>query len=277
MARRPVQGSTLQEEAFKDLPVKAIAQNPRNPRDHYRDVDELAASIKAVGLLTPLAVTRYEVFLTHYPDYEHDVAGFDWVALNGNRRLAALRELGIERVQATVVDHLGREGMMDEAVLADNIHNERLPLLREAIALSELKDKHGSQTAVATRLGKSVAYVNQRLGLLRLTDELQQALSAGDLSFVDARALSTLPQQQQAEQWQALLAGKDGSRGADDPDEPAVPAKDDKPGPDASARKPRPRNIRISTPDKLASSLREVLSAEELSELVRLLTGESAG
>ncbi|MDT8916220.1 ParB/RepB/Spo0J family partition protein [Amycolatopsis sp. PS_44_ISF1] len=277
--RRTVEGSTLPKDGLKDVPLTALVHNPRNPRDDYDDVEELAAGIKAVGLLTPLSVTRYELFLTHFPEYEAEIAGHDWVVLNGNRRLAALHQLKWAKVPVIVADHLGRDGMFDEAVLADNIHNKRLPVMREALALKQLVDRHGSQAVVAERLGKSRAYVSQRIGLLRLTDDLQTEVRTGSLQFEDARTLSALPKEQQPSQRQRLreLGGiaddVDTARRmfADEKREQRAPKAADADQP-APRGRPRGKTLRIGTPEELAAALRDVLSPSDLATLAQLLT-----
>lgn len=276
--RRTVEGSTLPKDGLKDVPVSALAHNPRNPRDGYDDVAELAASIKAAGLLTPLAVTRYELFLTHFPEYEHEIAGHDWVVLNGNRRLAAVRLLELPKVPVIVADHLGRDGMFDEAVLIDNIHNERLPVMREALALQQLADRHGTQAAVAERLGMSRAYVSQRIGLLRLTDDLQAEVRAGSLAFEDARTLSALPAEEQPLQRQRLRELSETAGDVDTARRMLADEKREKREPAATAAakpaqrgRPRIKTLRIGTPEELAVDLREALSPPDLATLVKLL------
>uniref|UniRef100_UPI003F494217 ParB/RepB/Spo0J family partition protein n=1 Tax=Amycolatopsis sp. CA-082387 TaxID=3239918 RepID=UPI003F494217 len=275
--RRTVEGSTLPKDGLKEVPLSALAHNPRNPRDGYDDVTELAESIKMAGLLTPLAVTRYELFLTHFPEYEHEIAGHDWVVLNGNRRLAAVRLLELPKVTVIVADHLGRDGMFDEAVLIDNIHNERLPVMREALALQQLADRHGTQAAVAARLGMSRAYVSQRIGLLRLSDDLQAEVRTGSLAFEDARTLSALPAGEQPVQRQRLrelsesVGDVDTARRmlADEKREPAAAPAAAKP---AQRGRPRNKTLRIGTPEELAVDLREALSPPDLATLAKLLT-----
>ncbi|MGW5703826.1 ParB/RepB/Spo0J family partition protein [Amycolatopsis japonica] len=281
--RRTVEGSALGDsgEGPKTVPVGSIAHNPRNPRDHYNDVAELAMGIKSVGIMTPLAVTRYEMYLTHYPEHEHEIAGYDWVVLNGNRRLAAAKLLDLTEVPVTIADHLGRDRKFDEGVLIDNIHREKLPLLREALALQDLVDRHGSQSVVAERIGKTPAYVNQRLGLLRLVDELKTAVREKKLAFEDARKLSALPAEEQLPQWKRLLELREATGDADlarqqladenrSSGDDAAGATADSPA-SAPRGRPRARTVKIGAPDEMATKLREFLSEEDLTVLVKLL------
>lgn len=208
--RRRIEGSALATtSAPTTVPVTSIAHNPRNPRDDYNDIAELADSIREVGVLQPLGVVRYEVFLSHYPDHEQEVGTCDWVALNGNRRLAAARHLGLDEVPVHVLDRLGREDHLDESVLIENIHRQQLPPLREAQAIKMLLDRHGSQREVAKRIGKTQAFVSQRLALLSLTPDLKDALTTGELHVRDARRIAKLPQDEQHAAWEQLKRAAD--------------------------------------------------------------------
>jgi ParB family transcriptional regulator, chromosome partitioning protein len=224
--RRAVQGSAATSSAASPhaVPVSSVAHNPRNPRDDYDDIDELAKVIDEVGVLQPIGIVRYETFLTHYPQYEHEVGACDWVVINGNRRLAAARKAGLEDIPAHVVDRLGRDDQFDEAALIENIHRENLPPLREAAALQELVKRHGSQRKVAQRIGKTNGYVSQRIALLNLVPELQAALRAGQINVVDARRLGGLDPEQQRAEWERIQASTpDQEAESDASDAPAAP------------------------------------------------------
>jgi ParB family transcriptional regulator, chromosome partitioning protein len=277
MGRRPVTGSAASTAASTpaSVPVSSIAHNPRNPRDHYNDVDDLVASFAEVGVLQPLGIVRYEIFLTHYPQHEHEVGTYDWVVVNGNRRLAAARDAGLTDVPVVVLDRLGRDDHLDEAVLIENIHRAALPPLREAQALRLLVDRHGTQAAVAKRISKTEGFISQRLALLKLVPELQAAVESGDLLVQDARRLGKVPPSEQVDEWKRIrdLYAVKTAR-----DEPS--ARNGKPYADAgerAAKKPqsaRTPALKIGTPPEIAEQLRHHLTPESLAELIRLLTAK---
>lgn len=276
-SRRRVEGSAVLAHQPTSVPTDSIAFNPRNPRDDYGDVGELAASIKEVGVLQPIGVVRYEVFLTHYPEHEHEIGAHDWVVLHGNRRLAAARLVDLAEIPIRVMDALGRGDQLDESVLIENIHRQALPPLREAAALRILCDRHGSQTAVAGRIGKSNGYVSQRLSLLNLTPDLQAALKAADLLVEEARKIAKFPPEQQADELAKLRAAvyavkTDNTPAADEPAEES--AADDVAEPPA----PRERVVRhlfqVGSPPDMAKQLREYLSVDERRDLARLLLAD---
>ena len=286
MGRRPITGSAAATAATTptSVPVTSIAHNPRNPRDHYDDIAELVASLQEVGVLQPLGVVRYEIFLTHYPQHEHEVGTYDWVVINGNRRLAAARKLGLSDVPVTVLDRLGRDDHLDEAVLIENIHREALPPLREAQALRLLVDRHGTQSAVAKRVGKTEGFVSQRLALLKLVPDLQIALSAGELTVEDARKLGKAPADRQVDEWARLRELYAVKIAPDETDDGhyedgvtgVVPPQHGQPTSRPARASTRRANtlpsIQIGTPAEIAKQLRERLTHEDLTALVELLT-----
>ena len=272
--RPTIAGSTLGTSATPtSLPPSTLAPNPRNPRDSYDDVDELAESIRQIGILQPLGVVRYEIFLAHYPKYESDVGTCEWVVINGNRRLAAARLVGLAEVPVTMLEHLGRDAMLDEAVLVENIHRRDLPPLREAQAIQVLVERQGSQAKAAARLGKTQGFISQRLALLKLAPALREALTAGSLPLEEARTLGRLTVQEQEQAWEdrqaespgapvALSAASEASSGtATSPTDYGV----------IDQHRSWPKRMKFGAPSQMATTLRTHLSVEERAELARLL------
>lgn len=227
-------GRRISGAATTSAPVASIAHNPRNARDDYADIEELQDSIQQYGILQPIGVVRYEVFLAKWPEYEQELQSAHWVAMQGNRRLAAARAVGLTEVPVTVQEQLGRTDRLDESILIENVHRKDLPPLREAALLQELVDKHGSQTAVAKVLAKSVGWVNQRLSLLKLLPELQDKLSRGELTVEQARDLSRIPRSRQAEAFDAGPPFRDPAKTENAKVSPAAPAPDPEPKPTSS-------------------------------------------
>ncbi|MGH3783126.1 MAG: ParB/RepB/Spo0J family partition protein [Pseudonocardiaceae bacterium] len=266
------------------VPVSSIAHNPRNPRDDYNDVTELAASIREVGVLQPLGVVRYEVFLTHYPDCEDQVGTHDWVVLHGNRRLEAARQAGLTEVPVNVMDHLGRDKQFDEAVLVENIHRAALPPLREAAALAALVELHGSQREVARRIGKSQGFVSQRLMLLELPDELRAALAGHQVTVEQARKIAALPADTQRRivaagppyglatvvaQTTTAVGHAPAGNLTPTPQIPGQPSAGERAG--ATRQEMMVIRVPAHSPERLAAALRDRYSTAELAELMRLL------
>lgn len=280
--------------------VGSLAHNPRNARDDYEDVDELAASIEEYGVLQPLGVVRYEIFLARYPEHEDAIGSAHWVVIQGNRRLAAARRAQLDEVPVVVQEQLGRGDQFDESILIENVHREGLPILREAALLRELLNKHGSQRSLASKIKKSQGYISQRLSLLDLAPILQEELSRGELSVMAARELASLPHDEQVEAYKAGPPYKEAARessttavgsgsadygvishAANAPENPPPEAStagqsDDDADYDVisteSSEGARPkRRSKFPEPAVLASRLRQEYTAEQREELASLL------
>lgn len=162
------------------VPVAAIAPNPMQPRTAMdpEALAELAESIREHGLIQPLIVTRQG------PEQYQLIAG--------ERRLQAARLAGLGSVPAIVKEATPQEVL--ELALVENIQRADLNPLEEASAFRHLVDEFGlTQEQVARRVGKSRVAVTNTLRLLRLPDEVREALAGGTIHEGHARALLALP------------------------------------------------------------------------------------
>ncbi len=175
-----------------------LAHNPFNPRDELTDIEETADSLRAKGQIQPITVTRRAAFLQAHPGQEEAIGDAEYVVIDGNRRLAAAHEAGLEKLRIDVNDDLAASAadILESALIA-NIHRVDVPPINQARAIQELLTKHGTQEKVAKRLGKSGAWVSQRLALLELPDDLQQKVESGELTVKDGRRIGRLPKDQQ--------------------------------------------------------------------------------
>lgn len=144
-----------------------------NIREHIGDVRELAKSIEAVGLLSPLLVTG----ITEAPSL-----------IAGHRRLAAAKALGLTEVEVIFLED--RTSSRVATQLVENMQREDLTPLEEAAGLAELTQELGSQAAAAKAVGRSRAHVSKRLKLLDLDEEAQVMVSDGNLTAEDAYELA---------------------------------------------------------------------------------------
>ncbi len=162
-----------------ELPIAALEPSRTNPRRTMDKITlgELASSIRVNGLLQPLLVRplaeskgKYEVVC-------------------GNRRLLALREVGVETCAATV-----RELSDDEAAEAqqvENLQREDVPPLEEGEAFNTLVKKHGLEK-VAARIGKSTSFIRRRMMLTRLTGLARKLLQNGVLPIKSAELIAAV-------------------------------------------------------------------------------------
>ena len=160
------------------LPVDAIAPNPDQPRRVFpqHELEELAASIRSLGLLQPLTVRRGE-------------RGWELVA--GERRLRAAKLAGLTEVPCLSLQIDSQRSSL--LALVENLQRRDLDFWEEAQALDKLiRTYHLSQEEAARRIGKSQSAVANKLRLLKLSPALLEKLRAAGLTERHARALLRL-------------------------------------------------------------------------------------
>ena len=160
-----------------ELPVDEIIANPHQPRTHFDDeaIRELAASIRATGVLQPVLVRR-----------NPEAGGYQLVV--GERRLRATIIAGIKKIPAIVKDVADREMM--ELSLVENIQRENLNPIEEATAYQTLVKELGlTHDQVSERVGKQRVSITNSMRLLSLPVEVQEMVSRETLSAGHARAL----------------------------------------------------------------------------------------
>ena len=161
------------------LPVSDISPNPNQPRRVFSpsELDELALSIREVGILQPLTVRR-------------GTNGWELVA--GERRLRAATLAGLTTVPCLAVE--ADESRSTLLALVENIQRQDLDFWEEALALDRLMQVCGlTQSDAARRVGKSQSALSNKLRLLKLPEDVLRALRDGGFTERHARALLTLP------------------------------------------------------------------------------------
>jgi len=168
--------------SFQEVALRAIRPNRQQPRQIFDsdDLDELAASIKEVGLLQPVVV--------------RPLSRGQFELVMGERRWRAAQQLGLATIPA-IVRHTDDADMLRDALL-ENLHRAQLNPLEEAAAYQQLLDDFGcTQEELATRLVRSRPQITNTLRLLKLPPLVQRRLAAGVLSAGHARALLGLDDQ----------------------------------------------------------------------------------
>jgi ParB family chromosome partitioning protein len=164
---------------LRDLPIESLVPNPQQPRRHFDQpaLEELAASMRASGILQPLVVRP---------------RGSQYEILVGERRWRAAQLAGLAQVPAIVREASDAEAL--ELALVENLLREDLNPLEAADAYQRLLTEFGwTQEELARRLGKDRSSVANALRLLRLPPLIQEDLRAGRLTMGHARALLGLP------------------------------------------------------------------------------------
>jgi len=176
----PVTGGLL------EVAVTAIALNPHQPRTHFDDeaLNELAASIRAVGVLQPLLVRTLQ------PG--------EYQLIAGERRLKAAQRAGLRNVPVIVRDTT--DAASAEQALIENVHREDLGALEEAAAYQQLLEDFGlTHDQLASRVGKNRATISNSLRLLALPAGVQQLIADRRLSAGHAKVLLSITDRVQQE------------------------------------------------------------------------------
>jgi ParB family chromosome partitioning protein len=170
-----------------------LSPNPRQPRTEFSEaaLEELAASIRLLGLLQPIVVRPADAAAPAAAEERYEIVA-------GERRFRAARLAGLEEIPA-VVRYTGDGDLLTEA-LVENVHRANLNPLEEAHAYRQLLDDFGiTHEELAARLGKSRPAISNCLRLLNLPAPIQQRVITGVLSAGHARALLSLDSADQQE------------------------------------------------------------------------------
>lgn len=178
--------------------VTEIAPHPANFRKNLTDLDALAESIAEQGLTHPLEVMPADRVAAAWPRQAEALAEYSWVLLSGHRRLAAAQRVFAADPEQTVPVVVRRDDICDEPVkqldviaTEDSAHRSLNPI-EQARAFQASIEAGRTQRQTAKQYGCAQGLVAQRLSLLRLPEELQQAVETGELGPWDARKLARL-------------------------------------------------------------------------------------
>ena len=158
------------------LDLERIERNPFQPRAEFdgASLDELKRSIQEKGVIQPITVRRVD-------------QGFQLIT--GERRVRAAREAGLRQIPAYILQINTNEEML-ELALIENLQREDLNPVEVAVSYRRLMEECDlTQELVSQRVGKDRSTVTNTLRLLKLPEEIQQAVRKGQISGGHARAL----------------------------------------------------------------------------------------
>jgi ParB family chromosome partitioning protein len=170
----------LGKETVQEIDVSQIVVNPFQPRRFFaeQELEELAASIKAVGLIHPPVVRPAE-----------DGKTFELVS--GERRFRAAQLAGMRTI--AVIVRSGSRCISAQAALIENIQRVDLNPIEIAKALQSLIEEfHFPQDDLAVRLGKKRSTVANYIRLLGLPKNIQDGVSSNAISMGHAKAILAL-------------------------------------------------------------------------------------
>ncbi len=162
--------------SVKEVAIGEVHRNPSQPRTKFDqdDLQELADSIKEVGIIQPIIVRKDDI-------------GYEIIA--GERRYQASKLAGLTEVPVVVRDETDDVTSLQLALI-ENIQRSDLNVIEEAKAYRDLIEKSNmTQEELAKSVSKSRSSIANALRLLELPDEVQDMVYAGQLSAGHARAI----------------------------------------------------------------------------------------
>lgn len=174
--------SDIQTEGTSNLNEIAISQiepNPNQPRREFDEkaLNELSASIREIGIITPITVRQ-----TEQGSYQ---------IIAGERRWRAAQMAGLSTIPAYIKSAEDEHVM--EMALVENIQREDLNAIEIALAYQRLAEDTGmTQEKISERVGKSRTSITNYMRLLKLPAPIQMALKNKEMDMGHARALLSL-------------------------------------------------------------------------------------
>jgi ParB family transcriptional regulator, chromosome partitioning protein len=183
--------SSIDSGAFgrsqKSVPIEFLRPNPRNPRKQFAeaDIDDLANSIKAKGIIQPILVRNSPVLPGTYE------------IIAGERRWRAAQRSGLVNVPVLIIEADDKSSL--EIAIIENVQRSDLNAIEEAVAYSNLLAEFDyTQSDLASVVGKSRSHIANTIRLLKLPDDVKKSVIQGDLSAGHARAILNMPDPEKA-------------------------------------------------------------------------------
>ena len=200
---RPPSKEEITPAGVTSLPISKIKTNPHQPRKKFnkKSLEELAASIKEKGVITPITVKA-------------DKKGYILIA--GERRLRASTLIKKKEIPAYIIE-LTNDSEMMELALIENIQRESLNAIEESEAYAVLQGKFSlSQSKIAIAVGKSRTTITNALRLLQLPIQVKKSISDNRISAGHGRAILAMKtESEMLKLWKIILEQNLSVRGAE--------------------------------------------------------------
>ena len=158
------------------VPTSQISPNPYQPRLSFdsEELEGLAASIRTLGLITPITVRK--------------IAENRYQIISGERRYRACQMVGMTEIPAYIRE-TDDQGMLEMAIV-ENVQRENLDPIEVALSYQRLLTECNlTQEQMADRLGKNRSSVANQIRLLKLPVKVQHDLKVGQISVGHAKVL----------------------------------------------------------------------------------------
>ncbi len=164
---------------LNEIAISLIESNPNQPRREFDEgaLKELAASIREIGIITPITLRQ--------------TADGKYQIIAGERRWRASQMAGLKSIPAYI--RTAEDDNIMEMALVENIQREDLNAIEIALAYQHLSESTGmTQERISERVGKSRTSITNYLRLLKLPAQIQMALKNKEMDMGHARALLSL-------------------------------------------------------------------------------------
>lgn len=162
--------------SISEIEISKIQPNPEQPRTIFEEeaLDELAASIRSLGLIQPITL--------------REIGPDKYQIISGERRYRACLKVKMNTIPAYI--KTAADDNVVEMALIENIQREDLNSIEIALAYQKLIDTYGlTQEKLSERVGKKRTTIANYLRLLKLPAEIQMALKDKKIDMGHARAL----------------------------------------------------------------------------------------
>jgi len=249
------------EQSVLQIPIEEILPNRFQPRLTFDDrgLEELASSIKQHGIIQPLVLRR---------------VGDKYEIIAGERRYKAATLAGLSTVPAIIANI--DDNKSAEVAIVENVQRRDLTPIEEARSYKNLLDKgYLTQTELAKKMGLSQSAIANKLRLLNLDEEVQQALLNNQISERHARSLLVLPNNEEQKKWlKKILNERLTVRQLDDAIKEAMNNNENNESSDEDSDIPLVRPLDIEAIRKEATELPKIDGESEIARKLREIEQE---
>lgn len=173
----------MKDKVYKLIDIDRVYGNENQPRTVFDDgaIAELALSIKENGLLQPVIVRKVDR---------------NYQIIAGERRYRACKLVGLKEIPCLISKYDDQQ--VDTLAVIENIQREDLSVIEEAKAYKTLLDTYNySQAELAQKVGKKQSTIANKLRLLKLSNDVTEALNNKKITERHARAMLSLDEENQ--------------------------------------------------------------------------------
>lgn len=177
----------VRNRSVGEIHPSEVIPDPKQPRKHFNEeeIERLAADITARGQLQPIRV-------------RWSSAHSKWLIIAGERRWRAVTKAGLERITCMFIDREMSESEIRAEQLVENLLREDLNGMEEAKSFATLMELNGwNATELSQNINVSKGKVSKALSLLKLPEELQARIEAGEISPSTAYELAKVKDEAQ--------------------------------------------------------------------------------